>query len=692
DKSSRSHPIRVVTVVGATRQEMILLLVILNGNNTDIPKTVATRHIRHQKEDHLLPRSTYYGHNTNRMAPGGFVLICKPDGSARRVHCAGFRNPYDFAFNRDGELFTFDADMEYDVGGPWYRPTRVNHTVSGADFGWRWGAGKWPAYYPDTVGAVADIGRGSPTGVAFGYGAKFPAKYQNALFISDWTYGRMFAVHMTPDGASYKGVFETFVQGKGMPISDVVVHPKDGALYYITGGRRQQTRLFRVTYVGSESTAPVKYSKPNDVPAKLRELRKSLEAYHGNTDPNAVVVAWPHLKHADRFIRFAARTAIEHQDPKGWSSKALAEKHPVAAIEAAVALARASGDKAHRDALLSGLNRIHFAGLKLEQQLDLLRAYGLVFIRMGGSNDATSKHLVSALSPVYPSGINSLDRELCQMLHYLNAPGAVTKSVKLLLGAETQADEMFYSYHLRTVSDGWSVADHQAFFGWLNRTEAAQGDYVGGGHFRNFLKLVRRDSTKRLSGERKEALAGVLSKKAKAPKRATLARKFVKAWTMKDLKPHLARVESGRAFIRGRKISEALCSSCHLFNGKGGAVGPDLSSVGNKMNYEALLQEILDPSRVISEQHASTTLVLKGNKVLDGRIVGSDDDTIRIVTDAQNPDNVTEVKKGDVLAQEKSKNSLMPNDILNVLTEEEILDLLMYLASGGKAGHIAFDK
>ena len=112
-----------------------------------------------------------------------------------------------------------------------------------------------------------------------------------------------------------------------------------------------------------------------------------------------------------------------------------------------------------------------------------------------------------------------------------------------------------------------------------------------------------------------------------------------------------------------------------------------------RRNYdEAELLEILEPSRVISEQHASTTLVLKNNKVLDGRVVGSDDDTIRIVTDAKNPDNVTEVKKSDVLAQEKSKNSLMPNDILNVLTEEEILDLLMYLASGGKAGHIAFDK
>ena len=59
----------------------------------------------------------------------------------------GFRNPFDIAFNRDGELFTYDSDMEWDVNTPWYRPTRVLHVTSGSEFGYRNGAGKWPAYY-----------------------------------------------------------------------------------------------------------------------------------------------------------------------------------------------------------------------------------------------------------------------------------------------------------------------------------------------------------------------------------------------------------------------------------------------------------------------------------------------------------------------------------------------------------------
>ena len=108
----------------------------------------------------------------------------------------GFRNAYDLALNADGELFTYDADMEWDLGLPWYRPTRVLHATAGSDFGWRSGTGVWPAYRLDSLPAAANIGPGSPVGLEFGYGASFPAKYQRALFALDWTYGTIYAVHL----------------------------------------------------------------------------------------------------------------------------------------------------------------------------------------------------------------------------------------------------------------------------------------------------------------------------------------------------------------------------------------------------------------------------------------------------------------------------------------------------------------
>jgi len=100
------------------------------------------------------------------------------------------------------------ATLEWDWGSPWYRPIRVFHSVRGGDQGFREGSGKWPEYYFDSLPAAVTIGIGCPTGVTFGTGAKFPLKYQKAMFICDWTYGRLIAVQLKPNGASYGGTWE----------------------------------------------------------------------------------------------------------------------------------------------------------------------------------------------------------------------------------------------------------------------------------------------------------------------------------------------------------------------------------------------------------------------------------------------------------------------------------------------------
>jgi hypothetical protein len=98
-------------------------------------------------EDHLIPRlSDGNGFMKGVLAPGGWIAKVSPDGSNWELLCNGFRNEFDAAFNHEGDLFTYDADMEWDLNTPWYRPTRICNAISGAEFGWRNGAGKWPAY------------------------------------------------------------------------------------------------------------------------------------------------------------------------------------------------------------------------------------------------------------------------------------------------------------------------------------------------------------------------------------------------------------------------------------------------------------------------------------------------------------------------------------------------------------------
>ena len=90
-------------------------------------------------------------------------------------------------------------------------------------YGWRNGTGKRPEFYPDNLPAVINIGPGSPTGVTFGYGAEFPSKYQKAMFILDWSWGKIYAVHMKPDGSTYTGEKETFITGSPLPVTDAII-------------------------------------------------------------------------------------------------------------------------------------------------------------------------------------------------------------------------------------------------------------------------------------------------------------------------------------------------------------------------------------------------------------------------------------------------------------------------------------
>ena len=312
-------------------------LYVICGNNTRPIEGATSRVAEIWDEDQLLPRIYGAGFMRGVPAPGGAIYNIDPDGKKWERVTSGFRNPFDVAFNADGEIFTYDADMEWDIGTPWYRPTRVCHGVSGADWGWRNGSAKWPVYYADTLPPVVNIGLGSPTGITFGYGAKFPAKYQNALFISDWTYGKMYAVHLTPEGSSYTGVAEEFMSATPLPLTDAIINPHDGAMYFLIGGRKTQSGLYRLTYAGKESTAPVSGKQANETE---RAVRHELEALHTGDHPDAVSKAWPHLSDSDRFIRYAARTAIEHRPLESWQERALAETNPQASLTALLALVR----------------------------------------------------------------------------------------------------------------------------------------------------------------------------------------------------------------------------------------------------------------------------------------------------------------------------------------------------------------
>ncbi len=656
-------------------------LTVVCGNHTKLPPIAGSLVPRAWSEDHLVPRLwDPNGHAVGILAPGGYVCRVDPDGKKWELMCAGFRNEFDAAYNREGDLFTFDADMEWDVNLPWYRPTRVCHVVSGGEFGWRSGSGKWPSYYPDSLPPVVDIGPGSPAGVAFGTGAKFPARWQDALFIGDWSYGKLYAVHLQPTGSSYVGTAEEFITGLPLPIADMVVNPADGAMYFAIGGRKVKSALYRVTYVGSESTAPSKAPLPG---ADARALRRKLERFHGQRDADAVDAAWPHLGHADRFVRFAARVALEHQPAADWKERALAEKDPRAALAALLALARV-GERSLRSALLEALGRLDWAKLDEAHRLELLRVYALVLVRMGRPDD-----LVARFDALYPAASRPLNVELCQLLVHLEAPSAAAKTMELLAKAATQEEQIRYAYALRALTAGWTPELRDAYFKWFQRA----AHYKGGHSHAGFVRKIRADAAAKLPEEERERLKPILEARPPAPPAfaALTGDRRERAWTVDELAPVVEKGLRGRSFERGRELFGAVgCFKCHSFAGEGGTTGPDLTRVASRFNARDLLESIIEPSKAISDQYAAVILKLDDGETVYGRIVDLAGDRLVINTDAADPDARRSLDARRVAGMKASAVSVMPEKLLALLREDEIQDLVAYLLSGGDRGHGMF--
>src|SRR5262249_44519740 len=207
-------------------------------------------------EDVLLRRlDDANGHAAGLRAPGGTIWRCDLDGKNISLFSAGYRNQFDAAFNSFGEMFTFDSDMEWDEGLPWYRHVRVCHATPGSDFVWRTGAANTPNYYIDSLPPVTETGRGSPVGGEFYDHHAFPAKYRGACFLADWAMGAIWMLKPEKAGATYTGKAEKFCTGAPMNVTDLAVGP-DGALYFAMGGRGTQGGVFRIVYGATPNSKP----------------------------------------------------------------------------------------------------------------------------------------------------------------------------------------------------------------------------------------------------------------------------------------------------------------------------------------------------------------------------------------------------------------------------------------------------
>ena len=679
------------------------------------------------------------GHARGKLAPGGWIASTDPDGKTWEMWSVGYRNPYDMAFNADGELFAYDADMEWDYGAPWYRPTRVVHATSGSEFGWRSGTGKWPSHYPDSLPPLVNIGPGSPVGVDFGYGLKFPAKYQKALFICDWTFGTMYAVHMDPQNSSYAATREEFVSRSPLPLTDVAAGP-DGALYFTVGGRGTQSELFRVTYVGQESVDPVQYE--NSKFAEQRAHRRELEKFHGTVasmhpalskESNAFLQsAITDVQSGDRFLKTASRNAFfnshvlwQSLEGRTVQQADLSNAAPDVILAVAIAMARAPvsqitqarelSEESAREwkqsaqvSMFRAIGQLDFPSLTSEQKFDYVRALSLVFLRLGAPNETVSAEFAARLDASFPSGDRELDRELCQILVYLQSPTVVAKTVELMnqepqrqdidmtdllarnagygkaihamIANQPDGNQVWYAFCLRVAKVGWTSESRADYFRWFAKAQK----WSGGNSFVKFLQNISGEAYATTNENERVMLEAMGARTPftvpELPKPAGPG----KDWTLAEVRALGQAGLKDRSFANGQKMFAATrCILCHRFAGDGGATGPDLTQLAGRFNIDALTEAILDPSKVISDQYKASTVVTTAGKSVSGRIVSENALQISVLTDPEDSTKIVDLRKADIDEILASKTSIMPGNLLKPLNQDEVLDLLAYLLSRG---------
>src|SRR5204862_2921802 len=141
---------------------------------------------------------------------------------------------------------------------------------------------------------------------------------------------------------------------------------------------------------------------------------------------------------------------------------------------------------------------------------------------------------------------------------------------------------------------------------------------------------IRADAIKSMSSEERAALSTAIRHvpTPAAPTFTFKQRPFVKKWTVEELVPVVEKGLSGRNFEQGRNLfGETKCFACHRFNNEGGGTGPDLTQVVTRFGARDLLESIIEPSKVISDQYAAIVVTLTDGRTISGRIVNLNGDT-----------------------------------------------------------------
>jgi putative membrane-bound dehydrogenase-like protein len=639
------------------------------------------------------------GSTLRNFGDGGNVVRLRLDGSKFEEFATGFWNPFGLAFDAAGQLFC--ADNDPDSRGP----NRIVHLVRGGDYGYRAQHGKsglhpfqaWNGELPGTLPFVCGVGESPGTLVSCDFAPGLAKGV--SLLVAIWGEERIDRVVLEPRGVSFVGRVEPLVRGDENFRPVALAAGPDGSVFVTDWGSRDYSnhgggKLWRIKPARADgkkfAASPITNSQSlrtsaaakamNDLgntdpfvravaiaalgrPEQRDELVKVLPSLKGVAKANAVVA----LRSASKVLDFRSQTtdvrrlladpdeevrflAMKWAGEKGFTE--LAADVDAAAVRkpGSVRLSRAALEA---DQLLARANPSHpdhgKSGMTLKSTLPTEVLERVVF-----DESAAAEFRAQALVMLPAESARKHTDKLSAWAGKAGSPMQSAAIWSLGFAGGHDAAKILEAVIARENLDAESRADAV-----IARAMAAVHDVAFAGHWTNAGPTALRHAARFVSGKSREGEV--------ATRPAATA-----GWQQA--------VATGGDARRGRRMffsPQMGCAKCHVAEGRGAIVGPDLSAVGRSTSRARLIESIVEPSREVAIDFQGYEIETKSGETFTGLQAKPKPDGEVSMLGFDGRKIAVEAK--DIASFRMLKTSLMPDGLVEVMSVEDFRDLLAYL-------------
>ncbi len=618
---------------------------------------------------------------------GGAVFRCQKDGTKLERIATGLWNPWGLCVDPYDRIFCTENDPD---SSP---PCQLLHIVPSGDYGFqtRFGRdGRNPlqsrnGQLPGTLGMVCGIGE-SPCDIK---------PYRGELWIASWVDHAVRAYQLEPNGATFRAMRKTIVQGN-TDFRPVGLAPApDGSLYISDWVDRSypvhgKGRIWRLSRRDTSDDPPSPFPAENNAEKRAKQLQSQPEM-------DALGASDPFLRQAAIFGFAQQPNALATLDWK----KLSAPKHRLGVLEALHWGQETPTQKMIEAALRDSHATVRMFAVRWIAELGL-REYRDKIEQLLGTQDINAQEYLVYLAAVdwldqgaVPSKGGIAESLLAKELETGNRPPSVQSLILRLLAPDhacltpsrlddllSHDDAALRLEAVRTLVQQSRPEKYTKLAAIAKsdqsdlpvRLEAIMGLASGGDQYHALLQSLAKNNNQTLKKEAVRALR--LSQPSHAPDQNRPPATDINAW--------LALVEQPGDPDAGRRLffspAGPLCSRCHRFEGRGGTLAPDLTLLGRQQSRRRILTSILQPSDEIDMQYTPWVLLSDAGKVYIGLPADSPGDNgIEHYYDSDG--KLFSLPSDTIESRTLSDTSIMPSGLDKLMTIDDLRDLIALLMS-----------